>query len=476
MAESKRIVWLIVVMMAAVTVSTAVAITVLYRTAFERERAHLIQNADDQAHLMEAVARFDQAHHGDHPGSSEADTLSQVESAFHRFPSEGQIAEITVAQRSGDHIVYLVTHGRVGTGDVEPIPLDSKLAEPMRRALSGHSGSMIGLDYRGVTVLAAYHPIPILDAGVVAKMDLADIRAPFLRGAAMVIGLASLLVTVASGAVRAPHQPDRQAPHRIRAALSAHLPRAPPCRSGSRISPGSTRPFENSGGSGVTDLGRHLADHPELQRAVDREGPTSRRRTPRHWRCLARAWAGSSTPGSRAHLCPPPSISTTEMLQALWAGQGALLNQTIAAETLDGRHLTVILSMMIPGANDEYHSVPVSALDVSADVNLRRREEELRPDPGIDGRRHLWHGPRRQCTFVNRAALRMLGYPDEGEVLGRDMHSLIHHSCRDGTPLAAENCPILRACGQTGQCTWKTRRFGARTAPASRQSTAPIRC
>ncbi len=51
MSESKRILWLIVVMMAAVTLSTAVAITVLYQTAFEQERSHLIQTAEDQAHL-----------------------------------------------------------------------------------------------------------------------------------------------------------------------------------------------------------------------------------------------------------------------------------------------------------------------------------------------------------------------------------------------------------------------------------------
>ncbi len=194
MTERRRILWLILIMMAAVTVSTAVAITVLYRTAFGQERAHLIQTAEDQAHLMDAVARFDQRHGTS--GASEAATLSQIETAFSHYPSDSGIAEVVVAQRQVDQIVFLVTHGRMAANQVEPIPFDSRLAEPMRRALSGDSGSMIGLDYRGVRVLAAYYPVPLLNAGVVAKMDLAEIRAPFVRGAAMVIGLASVLVSV----------------------------------------------------------------------------------------------------------------------------------------------------------------------------------------------------------------------------------------------------------------------------------------
>ena len=137
MTEKTRIVWLIVIMLVAVTVSTAVAITVLYRTAFQQVRSQLIQTADDQAHLIDAVARFDQQHHGESAGASEAATLSQIRSAFHHYPSDGQIGEITVAQRHGDKIVYAVTHGRVATEGVEPIPIDSKLAEPMRRATMG---------------------------------------------------------------------------------------------------------------------------------------------------------------------------------------------------------------------------------------------------------------------------------------------------------------------------------------------------
>ncbi|MGP8259187.1 MAG: PAS domain S-box protein [Acidobacteriaceae bacterium] len=45
------------------------------------------------------------------------------------------------------------------------------------------------------------------------------------------------------------------------------------------------------------------------------------------------------------------------------------------------------------------------------------------------------------CTVVNPAASQMLGFKPE-ELLGRNMHSLIHHTRADGAPYREEECPI----------------------------------
>ncbi len=49
------------------------------------------------------------------------------------------------------------------------------------------------------------------------------------------------------------------------------------------------------------------------------------------------------------------------------------------------------------------------------------------------------------CTFANPSCLRMLGYTDLEQLLGRNMHNLIHHSYPDGSPMNVENCHIYRA-------------------------------
>ncbi len=48
------------------------------------------------------------------------------------------------------------------------------------------------------------------------------------------------------------------------------------------------------------------------------------------------------------------------------------------------------------------------------------------------------------CTFINQAGARLLGYaPDE--VMGKNMHELIHHSHRDGSFYPTCECPIFRS-------------------------------
>ena len=46
------------------------------------------------------------------------------------------------------------------------------------------------------------------------------------------------------------------------------------------------------------------------------------------------------------------------------------------------------------------------------------------------------------CTFVNPAALRLLGYERADDVVGRQIHPLIHHTRSDGTPHHSDDCKV----------------------------------
>jgi len=96
----------------------------------------------------------------------------------------------------------------------------------------------------------------------------------------------------------------------------------------------------------------------------------------------------------------------------------------------------------------ETHAVPMQDGDkivhlaVTRDITDRKAEEEFRNlllsslGDGVygidmDGK----------CTFINTAALKMLGY-EENEVLGFDQHELFHHTRPDGSPYLKSECPI----------------------------------
>lgn len=54
-----------------------------------------------------------------------------------------------------------------------------------------------------------------------------------------------------------------------------------------------------------------------------------------------------------------------------------------------------------------------------------------------------------RCVFINSSAANMLGYQRD-ELLGQNLHDLVHHSYPDGLAYPLDQCPIFRA-SQTGQ-------------------------
>lgn len=49
------------------------------------------------------------------------------------------------------------------------------------------------------------------------------------------------------------------------------------------------------------------------------------------------------------------------------------------------------------------------------------------------------------CTFCNRSCIQMLGYDDQTQLLGKNMHRQIHHTCREGAKFPVDKCRIYNA-------------------------------
>ncbi len=202
MHDSRRRVALLVMIMAGVSlIVEAVAFGLLYQTALHGQRARLEELARSQARLLEAIARAAERREQKDPTNPPADeaALRRVTDAHNHYRGFGETGEFTLGRRDGERIVFLLSHRHYDLQNLRPVPWKSALAEPMRLALAGRSGTLIGLDYRGETVLAAHEPVAGLNWGIVAKIDLAEIRAPFIRAGLLsgMVALVAILVGTA---------------------------------------------------------------------------------------------------------------------------------------------------------------------------------------------------------------------------------------------------------------------------------------
>ena len=74
--------------------------------------------------------------------------------------------------------------------------------------------------------------------------------------------------------------------------------------------------------------------------------------------------------------------------------------------------------------------------------SLRKSEEQVRLL--LDSTAEAIYGidVKGRCTFCNPASVRVLGYDSPADLLGKQMHSLMHHTRADGTPYPVEQCQI----------------------------------
>jgi diguanylate cyclase (GGDEF)-like protein/PAS domain S-box-containing protein len=169
----------------------------LYQTVYEQDRNNLINIVSSQANLARAVQRFDAEQSGDaHPQGAAWATIGQLIDAQNAYKGFAETDELLLVARTDEGVGYLNSQ-RFGVRQqtLIPLPENQELALPARALLAGGHGVISGNDYRNEPVLAAYEWIDELNIGLIAKIDVAEIREPFVRQA-MELGLVALLLSV----------------------------------------------------------------------------------------------------------------------------------------------------------------------------------------------------------------------------------------------------------------------------------------
>ncbi|MFA6138113.1 MAG: diguanylate cyclase [Sulfurimonas sp.] len=175
---------LVGVMTFIVLLVTTISIYRFYNIGFEQQKKRLTEIVLSQAVMINSLAEDEMRDHKNSKLDIEKEVLDNLINAHKQFAGFGETGEYTLAKLDKDKIHFLLRHRHMEVDNMDDVSIEhSQLAEPMRRALNGKVGAFIGLDYRSATVLAAYTPIKSLGWGIVAKIDLSEIRAPYIEEA-----------------------------------------------------------------------------------------------------------------------------------------------------------------------------------------------------------------------------------------------------------------------------------------------------
>lgn len=117
-------------------------------------------------------------------------------SDYHQNPRRFKTEEIILAKKSAQGIECVYSY-RSGDPSCHFSFADSQLnpdwAKPMKLALAGEKGVQILKDYEGREVIAAYSSVPLYSWGLVHKIELGEVQAPF-RKSWLIVTISSLLV------------------------------------------------------------------------------------------------------------------------------------------------------------------------------------------------------------------------------------------------------------------------------------------
>lgn len=189
MNPRQRILLLILNMTTVSLIVAGIVMILLYRTGFQQQKERLQDIAKSHLSLIRIIESKCE------PNLSAQDCQEKILNLFRENSSDayqlGKTGNIILGKYQGEQIVFLLYSQQESSAIPPSVTRTTKLDQPIQMALAGKSGTMVGLDYRGIKVLAAYEPVSSLGWGIVAKIDVEEINQPFIKA-----GFSALIVAI----------------------------------------------------------------------------------------------------------------------------------------------------------------------------------------------------------------------------------------------------------------------------------------
>jgi diguanylate cyclase (GGDEF)-like protein/PAS domain S-box-containing protein len=179
--------------------AVAIGFALMYAVALSEMKDRLADTVVSQAALIQGLTRSEQMNGETGPARLQAAVLDRIAESLTGFEGPRHGLTFTLGRQRADRLVFAFRQDAEAPRALFPVPMNGRLAAPMRHAVAGGSGTLTGPDYAGREVVAAYRHLDRLDLGLVAKVDVAEVRGPFLTTGAWAMAAAALLGLTGAG-------------------------------------------------------------------------------------------------------------------------------------------------------------------------------------------------------------------------------------------------------------------------------------
>ncbi len=411
MQYNKQIYLLIFVMTIIIIVIESLTLITLYNTTFEKQAEQLEVSARSQATFITTAANFDShINQNDHDVSYAL--LTQIHNAYQQYQGFGKTGEFTLGELKNNKINFILRSRQLNFSNEEKaITIDDSNAIPMQRALSGESGHIVAKDYSGKPVLAAYAAIPTLNYGVVVKIDLAEVRAPYIRTAIIIFVITVLLI--------------------IAGAFSFRKITLPMIENIKESDSYNRMLFESSPiGLALCSMDGTLLDiNHTYANIIGRNIEETKSLT--YWEITPKDYANDEA-------LQLEKLNTT-------GKYGPFEKEYIHR---DGHKVEVsLLAQIIELNGEKYIWSSVEDISKRKQAEAILQNAQLQQQLILDSTGEAIYGVDMSgnCTFANPACIKVIGYKNADDLLGKNMHELIHHTHADGSLYPVEKCNIYQA-------------------------------
>lgn len=181
--SNRRLLSLAIILIVSNLLITGVSLIIIYHKSISSLETTLIDIVERQKSLVTTIHE---------QGKNENEIIQFIKKMREKHYGIGKNGEFVIAKYSGGYVNFLLAKNKKSQFNLNNI---KGYGLPMRLALQGKTGFIIGDDYNGVKVYAAYTYFSDFKWGIVAKIPTAEVNQPYYEALFITLFISILLIS-----------------------------------------------------------------------------------------------------------------------------------------------------------------------------------------------------------------------------------------------------------------------------------------